>query len=413
MRRSGPPWEGKRVVLGVCGGIAAYKSVQVARDLTLLGATVDTVLTGSARQFIAPLSFEGVTGRGPHIDLFRASEAAVHISLGREADCICIAPATADFLARVATGRADDLLTTILAATDAPVLLAPAMNDRMFADARTRANLERLDAMAGFYRVGPVRGALAAGEGSGAGRMSEPGEIVDAVGRVLGGGGALRGMRVLITAAATREPVDAVRYLGNRSSGRMGYALARCAWLRGCDVTLVSGPSALDVPGGVTRVPVETALQMRDAVLAGVGDADLVIHAAAVADYRPRTPFAGKMKRARPGSDSPAGPAVTLELAVNPDIACESRAQMKPGTLTVGFALEVSELLERAEEKRVRKGFDLVVANSATEPGAGFESATNRVVILAADSPPRALPRMEKFRVAWAILDEVERRVTS
>ncbi len=392
-------------MLGVCGGIAAYKSVRIARDLTLLGAAVDTVLTESARRFVAPLSFEGVTGRGPHIDLFRVGGAALHISLGRRADCVCVAPATADFLARAASGRADDLLTTILAATGAPVVLAPAMNDRMFADPRTRANLAQLDEMPEFRRVGPAEGALAAGEGSGPGRMADPEDIVDAVGRVVGGGGALAGLRVLVTASGTREPVDVVRYLGNRSSGRMGYALARGAWLRGARVTLVSGPSAERAPHGVEVVPVETALEMRDAVLPKASGADVVIHAAAVADYRARAPRNRKIKRSRMGSE------ISLELVANPDIACESRARMKSGAVAVGFALESSKLLERAEEKRIRKGFDLIVANPAGEAGAGFESTTNRVTILADDAPPRELPRMDKFSVAWAILDAVEARL--
>ncbi len=393
-------------MLGVCGGISAYKSVQIARDLTLLGAVVDTVLTESARRFVAPLSFEGVTGRGPHIDLFRVGGAALHISLGGRADCVCIAPATADFLARAASGRTDDLLTTILAASDAPVVLAPAMNDRMFADPRTRANLARLDEMPGFHRVGPADGALAIGEGRGPGRMADPEDIVDAVGRAAGGGGALGGLRVLITAAGTREPVDAVRYLGNRSSGRMGYALARCAWLRGADVTLVSGPSAQRAPQGVELVPVGTALEMRDAVVPRVNGADVVIHAAAVADYRARVTRSRKMKRARMGSE------ISLEFVANPDIARESSAELKPGAVAVGFALETSNLLARAEEKRIRKGLDLIVANPAGEPGAGFESTTNRVAILAGGAPPRELPRMDKFSVARAILDAVETHMT-
>ena len=283
-----PPWAGRRVVLGVCGGIAAYKSVQVARDLTLRGAHVDVVLTDAARRFVAPLSFEGVTGHGPLIDIFAVGDAALHVSLGRDADCVCVAPATADFIARAASGRANDLLTTVLVATDAPVVIAPAMNDRMFAHPRTRANLTVLEEDLGYRRVGPAAGRLAAGEGSGPGRMVEPATIVDAVGRALGDGGALAGLRVLITAAGTREPVDPVRYLGNRSSGKMGYALARAAWLRGAEVTLVTGPSTVPVPYGVELVRVETALEMCDAVLERVGGADVAVHAAAVADYRRR-----------------------------------------------------------------------------------------------------------------------------
>ncbi len=399
------PWAGRRVVLGVCGGIAAYKSVQVARDLTLLGAAVDVVLTGSARQFVAPLSFEGVTGRGPLTDIFAAGGAALHIWLAREADCVCIAPATADFIARTAAGRASDLLTTVLVATDAPVVVAPAMNDRMFAHSRTTANLALLENGLGYHRVGPADGPLAAGEGSGPGRMSEPPAIVDAVGRAMASGGGLAGARVLVTAAGTREPVDAVRYLGNRSSGKMGYALARAAWLKGADVTLVSGPSALEAPHGVELVGVETALEMHEAVMSRVGGADVAIHAAAVADYRPASPRAEKLKR------EAAGGGFTIDLTVNPDIAAESAGRMKAGSVAVGFALETDDLVARAGKKLAAKGFDLIVANRAGEPGSGFDADTNRVTILTRDGPPSELPMMTKFAVAWEILEVMEARL--
>lgn len=401
-REAGPPWQGRTVVLGVCGGISAYKSVQVARDLTLLGASVDVVLTAAAREFVAPLSFEGVTGRGPLLDMFAVGGAAMHIALGAGADCVCVAPATADFIARAASGRASDLLTTVVVATGAPVVVAPAMNDRMFGHPRTQRNLARLDETAGYHRAGPADGRLAAGEGSGPGRMAEPAEIVDAVGRALGGGGALAGRRVLVTAAGTREPVDAVRYLGNRSSGRMGVALARAAWLRGAEVTLVAGPTAVAAPPGVAVIAVETAREMRDAVLAGVTETDVAIHAAAVADYRPRSPVSGKLKRVEAGRE------FTLDLVANPDIAAESGARMRRGGVSVGFALETGDLVARAAGKLAAKGFDLIVANPAGEADAGFETDTNRVTILGRDAPPRELPLMSKFAVAWQILDEVE-----
>ncbi|MXX55880.1 MAG: bifunctional phosphopantothenoylcysteine decarboxylase/phosphopantothenate--cysteine ligase CoaBC [Gemmatimonadetes bacterium] len=400
-----PPWAGRRVVLGVCGGIAAYKSVQVARDLTLRGATVDVVLTDAARRFVAPMSFEGVTGHGPLIDIFAVGDAALHVSLGREADCVCVAPATADFIARAASGRASDLLTTVLVATDAPVVIAPAMNDRMFAHPRTRASLAVLEEDLRYRRVGPAEGRLAAGEGSGPGRMVEPATIVDAVGRALGDGGPLAGSRVLVTAAGTREPVDPVRYLGNRSSGKMGYALARAAWLRGAEVTLVSGPSTVPVPYGVEMVRVETALEMCDAVLERVGGVDVAVHAAAVADYRPRVPRTEKVKR------GVAGDALTVDLVANPDIAAASAARMKAGSVAVGFALETSELLTRARRKLDAKGFDLIVANRAGEKGAGFEIDTNRVTIIVRGEQPRELPVMDKFAVACEILDVVEERL--
>ena len=400
-----PPWEGRTVVLGVCGGIAAYKAVQVARDLTLLGAAVDVVLTGSARRFVAPLSFEGVTGRGPLVDLFAAREAALHISLGREADCVCVAPATADFIARAAGGRASDLLTTVLAATGAPVVVAPAMNDRMFAHPRTRRNLALLEDALGYRRVGPAEGRLAAGEGSGPGRMAEPDAITDAVGRALAPRGALAGRRVLVTAGGTREPVDVVRYVGNRSSGRMGAELARAAWLMGAEVTLVTGPAAVDAPWGVAVVRVETAREMREAVLGEGGGVDVAVHAAAVADYRPPAPRAGKLKRGETGD------AFALDLVRNPDIAAECAGRMKPGSVAVGFALEASDLLENAAGKLVAKGFDLIVANPVGEPDAGFETDTNRVTILGRDTPALALPLMTKFAAAWSIMEVVEKRL--
>ena len=399
------PWSGKRVVLGVCGGIAAYKAVQVARDLTLLGATVDVVLSEAARQFVAPLSFEGVTGRGPLIDLFAVGGAALHVTLGRDADCVCIAPATADFIARAASGRASDLLSTVLVATDRPVVVAPAMNKRMFAHPRTVANLAHLTDTLKYHRVGPDTGRLAAGEESGPGRMSEPGAIVDAVGRALGAGGPLRGAKVLVTAGPTREPVDAVRYVSNRSSGKMGYALARAAWLRGAEVTLVTGPVAVAAPYGVKVRAVETAMEMRDAVLAEVGEADVAIHAAAVADYRPGSASADKIKRGVAGKE------LTVRMVANPDIAAESASLMKAGSVSAGFALETVDLVARAADKLAAKGFDLIVANRAGEAGSGFDTDTNRVTILGRDKPPRELPLMSKFAVAGEIMELIEDRL--
>lgn len=406
-REPSAPWAGSRIVLGVCGGIAAYKSVQLARDLTLLGATVDVVLTGAARNFVAPLSFEGVTGRGALVDLFAVGGAALHISLGREADCICVAPATADYIARAASGRASDLLTTVTVAAGAPVVVAPAMNDGMFAHPRTRANLAALERRSGYHRVGPETGLLAAGEGSGPGRLADTDDIVDAVGRVLGPGGALAGKKVLVTGGPTREPLDAVRYLGNRSSGKTGVALARAAWLRGAEVTLVTGPAAVPGPYGVEVVAVETAARMRDAVLAEIEDADAAIFAAAVADYRPRTAKSGKLRRSEIGEEW------TVALAANPDIAAEAVARMKAGSVSVGFALETSDMVARAGEKLAAKGFDMIVANRAGEAGAGFEADTNRVTVLGRGMQARELPRASKFAVACDILDLVGSRLAA
>ncbi len=397
------PWLGRRVVLGVAGGIAAYKSVQVARDLTLLGCEVDVVMTRAAQQFVGPVSFEGVTGRAVATDLFDPGGAALHVRLGREADVVCVAPATADFLARAAHGRADDLLCTTLLATRAPVVLCPAMNDRMFAHPQVRANLAHIKDRVGYAIAGPAEGLLAVGEGAGPGRMLEPWQIEEHVGRALGEDPVLRGRSVLVTAGPTREAVDPVRYVGNRSSGRMGYALAQAAWRRGAKVTLVSGPSSLHHPEGVDVVMVETARQMHAAVADLLPGMDVSIFAAAVADYRPDEVAQRKLKRGDVGAS------LTIALTANPDIAHETRALRKSGSLVVGFALETDDLLANAQRKLEAKGFDLLVANDATEEGSGFESDTNRVVILSPEGEAEELPLQTKDEVAEAILDRVGR----
>jgi phosphopantothenoylcysteine decarboxylase/phosphopantothenate--cysteine ligase len=397
------PWRGRRILLGVTGGIAAYKSIQLARDLTRLGAVVDVVLTSGAQRFVAPLSFEGVTGRRALMDLFSAEGAALHLRLGREVDVVCVAPATADFLARAAQGRADDLLCTTLLATRAPVIVCPAMNDRMFAHPQVQENLAHLRDRLGYSIAGPAEGALAAGEGEGPGRMLEPHQIVEHVGRALGVDESFSGRSVLVTAGPTREALDPVRYIGNRSSGRMGYALAQAAWRRGAGVTLVSGPSSLEPPVGVELVEVETAAEMHEAVWGRIGGADVSVFAAAVADYRPAGSEAGKIKRGKAGKE------LTIALAANPDIARETGSARKTGSVTVGFALETGDLLENAKRKLEEKGFDLVVANDATEEGAGFEVDTNRVTVVARGARPEALTLMSKDEVAEEILDRVGR----
>ncbi len=399
----GRPWRGRRIVLGVTGGIAAYKAVQLARDLTRLGAEVDVVLTRGAREFVLPLTFEGVTGRSVHTELFSTDGAATHIKLGAEADAVVVAPATADLLARAAHGRADDLLTTTLLATRAPVLLCPAMNDRMFSHPQTRANLTHVREALGYRIAGPGTGPLAYGEGQGPGRMLEPREIVEHVGRALGEEEAFLGARVLVTAGPTREALDPVRYVGNRSSGRMGYALARAAWRRGADVVLVTGPTSLDDPPGVEVVRVETAREMLGAVEDRVGDADVAVFAAAVADYRPADEVEGKIKREKTGE--------TLEIALarNPDVAGETAGGRKEGAVAVGFALETDDLVANATRKLEAKDFDLLVANDVSEEGAGFDVETNRVTLLARDAEPEALPLLSKDAVAEEILDRVVR----
>jgi phosphopantothenoylcysteine decarboxylase/phosphopantothenate--cysteine ligase len=403
-----PPWRGARVALGVAGGVAVYKSVQLARDLTRSGATVDVIMTKGAGRFVQPLSFEAVTGKPVHTDLWSGpSESgglALHLRLGRSAHVVCVAPATADLIARLAHGRADDLLTTAILATSAPVLVCPAMNDRMFAHPQVRANLEHLRTALGYQVVGPASGPLAAGEGEGPGRMVEPDEILEHVGRALGTDPAFRGKAVLVTAGPTQEPLDPVRYVGNHSSGRMGFALARAAWRRGARVLLVTGPSALADPPGVEVVRVETAREMEAAVRARLPEADLAVFAAAVADYRPSDPRPSKLKRAREGDT------LSVSLVANPDVAAGTRDARSPDAVVVGFALETEDRIENARKKMSEKGFDLVVVNSP-EGDSGFGVDTNRVVLVGPDGEDEVLPLLTKEEVAERVLDRVGPRL--
>ncbi|MBA4156752.1 MAG: bifunctional phosphopantothenoylcysteine decarboxylase/phosphopantothenate--cysteine ligase CoaBC [Gemmatimonadetes bacterium] len=393
------PFRGRRVLLGVSGGIAAYKAILVARELTLAGALVDVVLTPGALEFLQPLSFEALTGRTAHTTAFESAQPLIHIRLARGADVVVVAPATANFLARAAAGMADDLLTATLLATDAPVVLCPAMNDRMYAHPQTQANLLRLREI-GYRIAGPAVGPLAWGEGEGPGRLLEPGEIVAHAGRALEGETVFRGRRVLVTAGPTREPIDPVRFIGNRSSGRMGYALAAAAWRRGAQVTLITGPCSLPPPTGAELVQVETAEEMREAVALALPTADALVMAAAVADFQPGTPAAEKIKKA-------AGGITSIELRAAPDVLRTTRALRPEGCVVVGFALETHAPVENGRLKLAGKGLDLLVVNDATEPGAGFETATNRVTILSPGAPDEALPLLTKEEVADRILDRV------
>lgn len=395
------PWEGRRVVLGVTGGIAAYKSVQVARDLTRLGARVDVVMTSGAQQFIQPLSFQAVTGREVFTDMFSGSGPAAHIRLGSEADVIVVAPATADFLARAAQGMADDLLATTLLVTRAPVVLSPAMNEKMYSHPQTQANLKHLQEGLNYTIVGPASGPLAYGEGTGPGRMLEPAEIVEHVGRALGREAAWEGRKVVVTAGPTREPLDPVRFLGNRSSGRMGFALAGAAWRRGADVMLVTGPSSLSDPTGIATTRVETGEEMKGVVLSLLPDADVLVFSAAVADFKPDTANEQKLKRSRKNQG------MEIRLAPTPDIALSTLEGRKTGTVALGFALETEDLLSNARKKMKEKGFNLIAANSAVEEGAGFDVNTNRVTILDTDGGVEQLPLLPKEEVAEKLLDRL------
>ncbi|MEX2283504.1 MAG: bifunctional phosphopantothenoylcysteine decarboxylase/phosphopantothenate--cysteine ligase CoaBC [Gemmatimonadota bacterium] len=392
------PWQGRRVVLGVTGGIAAYKAVQLARDLTQLGALVDVILTRAATEFVGGITFEALTGRPVHRDLIAEGSALDHIKLAREADVVCVAPATADLLARAAAGRADDLLAAVLLATRAPVLLCPAMNDQMWDHPQTQSNAAHLREL-GYRLIGPASGALAHGEGTGAGRMEDPEFIIEYIGRALGASAGLAGRKVVVTAGPTREPVDAVRVLSNRSSGRMGYAIAAAAWRRGADVVLITGPAEITAPIGPTLIRIETAEQMREAVASAIVRADALIMAAAVADFRPAQPSNSKLKKAQG-----AGP---LELEAAPDVLKETRAQRPPQLRVVGFALETDDHIDNARKKLQEKALDLIVLNDAREPGAGFEVDTNRVTIIGREGTPEVLPLQSKHEVAEAILDRL------
>jgi phosphopantothenoylcysteine decarboxylase/phosphopantothenate--cysteine ligase len=394
------PYAGARVVLGVTGGIASYKSAWLARLLSKAGVQVDVVMTSAAREFIGAITFEALTGRPVHTNIFEDGRALEHVRLGRDSDAIVVAPATADFLARAATGQAPDLLGAILLAAKSPVLLVPAMNDQMWAHAQTQANVARLREL-GYKVIDPDTGELAAGEGSGPGRMPEPEIIFEHIGRLLEKKQSLAGTSVLVTAGPTREAVDPVRFLSNRSSGKMGVAIAEAAWRRGASVTLVAGPLEVSVPSGVRVERVETTGEMSDAVGKLLPEKDILIMAAAPADFRPATAARDKIKRA-------AG-AKTIDLESTSDILASTRERRKKNATVVGFALETRELIANAEKKLADKGLDLIVANDALEPGAGFGGDTNKVTFVYPNGARESLSIMSKAAVADEILDRIER----
>jgi phosphopantothenoylcysteine decarboxylase / phosphopantothenate---cysteine ligase len=395
-------WAGRHVVVGVTGGIACYKSCHLVRRLVEDGARVDVVMTRGAAEFVRPLTFEALSGRPVLTSLWEPGHALAHVRLGQEADLLLVAPATAHFIARFARGLADDFLTAVLLARTCPALLAPAMNDAMFADPATQANLALLRER-GVALVGPETGALAEGPSERPGRMSEPATILAHAARLVAAPGPLRGRHVVVTAGPTREGIDPVRVVTNRSSGRMGFRLAEAAWRRGATVTLVTGPSAEPPPEGVDLRRVETTAEMAEAVAAVLPEADVLVMAAAPADYRPARPAGGK----RPRQDGP----VTLEFEPTDDILRSTADRRRPGAVIVGFALETGPAETRAREKLARKGLDLIVANDALEDGAGFEVDTNRVVILDRDGRRREVALASKAVVAEAILDAVEARL--
>jgi phosphopantothenoylcysteine decarboxylase/phosphopantothenate--cysteine ligase len=394
-------WTDRHVVLGVSGGIASYKSCILARRLTEAGASVDVVLTRGAAEFVGPLTFEGLTGRPVLGSLWEPGRALAHVRLGQDAAIIIVAPATAHLIARVAQGLADDVLTALLLARTAPLVMAPAMNDEMYARPETQANLERLRAR-GVILVGPEIGALAEGPSERPGRMSEPETIMAYAARVLRAG-RLQGAKVVVTAGPTRESIDPVRVVTNRSSGKMGYRVAEAAWERGAEVVLITGPVTLPDPIGVTIRRVESTQQLEEAVRSELPAADVLVMAAAPADFRPSSPSEGKRSRI--------DGALAVPMEPTSDVLDATRELRKPGSMMVGFALETGDALAKGLAKLERKGLDLIVVNDALEPGAGFEKETNRVALLGRDGTRQILPLQSKREVAEAILDRVEQNL--
>jgi phosphopantothenoylcysteine decarboxylase/phosphopantothenate--cysteine ligase len=389
--------KGHTIVLGVSGGIAAYKAVELLRRLTDLEGRVAVIMTANAQRFIAPLTFQALTPEGVYTDLFDAYRpgAMDHIHLAQWADLVVLAPATANSIAKAALGLADDLLSTFLLACTAPKLFCPAMNVRMYENPALRANLDRIRETGGMIQE-PEAGSLACGE-TGRGRLAPLEEIVESI-QTLFAPDDLRGERVLITTGCTREPLDPVRFLTNPSTGRMGFALARVARRRGAEVTLISGPTHLTPVSGVKHIPVVTALEMEKAALEAFPRATIVIKAAAVSDYRPEKTAAQKIKKKQERT--------TLSLVQNPDIL-RRMGGLKKKQFLVGFAAETEHLLQNARIKLEEKNLDMIVANPIGVPGAGFAGETNRVHFLFRSGKTEALPLMLKEEVAFRLFDRI------
>ncbi|MFH1811705.1 MAG: bifunctional phosphopantothenoylcysteine decarboxylase/phosphopantothenate--cysteine ligase CoaBC [Pseudomonadota bacterium] len=401
--------QGKRILLGVTGGIAAYKAVEVLRRLREHGAVVRVAMTRAATAFVGPLSFEALSGLPVLLDVLALQPSADgrspigHVELARDLDLVVVAPATADFMARTVHGRADDPLAAILLATRAPVLIAPAMEHHMWWHDATQANLRGLLAR-GIYTVGPARGSLASGA-SGDGRMAEPEAIVEAVSEILARGRDLEGRRVVITAGPTREPVDPVRFLSNRSSGRMGVAVALEAARRGARVVLVHGPLTVAIPQQLQAVSVETAEQMHAATFDAARGADVVIMAAAVADYAPAQVADHKLSKQEQ-------PLERIELVRTPDILAELCAR-RPARVVVGFAAETQDVTARGQAKRARKGADLLVANLVGSADSGFDVDTSRGAIIFGDGTAREFGPVSKHDVARLLVDAIVHTLAS
>jgi phosphopantothenoylcysteine decarboxylase/phosphopantothenate--cysteine ligase len=394
--------EGRRILLGVSGSIAAYKAVDLASKLTQAGAEVDVLLSPAGREFVTPLTFQSLTGRKAYTehDLWGDEAHVLHVGLAEAADLLAIAPATANTIAKIATGQADSLISLAALAARCPILIAPAMDVGMYENPATQENIETLKAR-GVHFAGPAEGRMASGL-SGRGRFLEPDEIMGHIRKVLGLNGPLAGKKVVVTAGGTQEPLDPVRMLANRSSGKQGYALAQASVDRGAEVVLVSGPTALETPIGVRRVNIETAEQVKEATLEAVAGASALLMAAAVADYRPAHSEDQKIKR-REGV-----PELTLEPTedVLGAVIDYKRAHGEPDVV-VGFAAESRDLIANAQKKLREKSLDLIVANDITAKDAGFSVDTNRVTLIDADGHVEELPLLSKVEVAERVLERV------
>lgn len=394
---------GKKIILGVCGGIAAYKAVEVLRLLIKAGADVHVIMTGAAQKFVTPLTFQTLSSNPVHTELFNliAEREIGHISLADQADLFIVVPATANIIGKIAAGIADDMLTTTVMATKAPVLFAPAMNVNMFTNPIYQENEQKLRRL-GYLFVDPIRGSLACGW-EGEGKLASPEAVFEGALAALTEKD-LSGRTILITAGPTREEIDPVRYISNHSSGKMGYALARAAGRRGAKVLLISGPTALTEPDGVRVVHVTSAGEMHREVMARVGECDVIIKAAAVADYRPLVRNTTKIKKKTDG--------LTLELVKNPDILAElGTIDHRP--FLVGFAAETDALAENAEKKLREKNLDMIVANDVSQADAGFNVDTNRAQLLFRDGSSSHCALMSKDQLAGAILDHIAARLAT
>ena len=390
---------GREIVLGVTGGIAAYKSAEVVSRLRHLGANVHVIMTKNATEFVSPLTFQTLSANQVVTDTFQAPEYwnVEHVALAKLAEVFVIAPATANIIAKMASGIADDMLSTTVLATKAPVLIAPAMNTGMWTAEATRENVQKLKTR-GVHFVGPDSGILACGD-EGAGRMSEPEAIVEAIRDILDVRRDLEGLKILVTAGATKERLDPVRYMTNDSSGKMGFAIAEAARDRGAEVTAVYGSVTATVPEGIRRIQIESAQELYDTMMHETPDQDIIIQAAAACDYRFETTSTSKIKKAE-------GESLTLTLKENPDVAKAVGPIKKKGQTLVGFAAETDNVRKNAAEKLKKKNLDMIVANDVTLPGAGFNVDTNIAALITKDGTEEQ-PLQTKRELAEKILDKI------